>query len=161
MRQLAVGPVQLAPLVEQGHEADSGRGPARGQPTRRRRPGRLASRGFADVRPAHGFAFVRIATGDATTADVAEHLGITKQAASQLVEYLVQRDYVTRENDARDARARLLVLTDRGRSCTAAAEAAAAGTVEQWRRKLEPTQFQALQQALATIAVPGGLRPPW
>ena len=48
----------------------------------------LAERGFVDVRPAHGFAFVRISTGDATVLDVAEHLGVTKQAASQLVEQL-------------------------------------------------------------------------
>lgn len=34
----------------------------------------LARRGFTDVRPAHGFAFVRISAGDARTADVAEHL---------------------------------------------------------------------------------------
>ena len=43
----------------------------------------LARRGFRDVRPAHGFAFVRICQGDATIADVAEHLGVSKQAAAQ------------------------------------------------------------------------------
>lgn len=121
----------------------------------------LARRGFDDVRPAHGFAFVRIAGGDAITADVAEHLGITKQAASQLVEHLVQHGYVTREADPRDARARLLALTDRGRACTAAAEQAAAETVELWRRRLGPTQFGSLQSALGTIVTPGRLRPTW
>ena len=62
----------------------------------------LARRGFGDVRPAHGFAFARISEGDATTAHVAEHLGITKQAAGQLVEYLVDHGYVMRRLDKRD-----------------------------------------------------------
>lgn len=120
----------------------------------------MARRGFDDVRPAHGFAFVRVSSGDATTADVAAHLGITKQAASQLVEHLVKLGYVTREADPRDARARLLVLTERGRACTRAAEESAAETVDGWRR-LDPAQFRALQGALDAIVAPGRLRPAW
>ena len=85
----------------------------------------LARRGFADIRPAHGFAFVRISAGDARTSDVAEHLGITKQAAAQIVGHLVANGYVVRQPDLTDARAQLLLLTERGRDCTAAAEAAA------------------------------------
>lgn len=121
----------------------------------------LARRGFVDVRPAHGFAFVRISAGDATTADVAEHLGVTKQAAGQIVAYLVDHGYVLRRPDPGDARARLLALTDRGRACTEAAEAAAAETVEQWRARLRPADFAGFQAALATIIAPGRLRPSW
>jgi DNA-binding MarR family transcriptional regulator len=121
----------------------------------------LARRGFDDVRPAHGFAFARISEGDATTADVAEHLGITKQAAGQLVEYLVDHGYVMRRPDERDARARLLLLTERGRACTRAAEAAAAETVDGWRSQLSPAGFGQLQAAFKTITTPGRLRPSW
>src|SRR5580704_6448097 len=71
----------------------------------------LARRGFTDVRPAHGFAFVRISAGDARTSDVAEHLGITKQAAAQIVGHLVANGYVMRQPDLTDARAKLLVPT--------------------------------------------------
>ena len=74
----------------------------------------LARRGFADIRPAHGFAFVRISAGDARTSDVAEHLGITKQAAAQIVGHLVANGYVMRQPDLTDARAQLLLLTERG-----------------------------------------------
>ena len=121
----------------------------------------LARRGFDDVRPAHGFAFVRISAGDATTADVAQHLGITKQAAAQLVEYLVERRYVERRPDPRDARARLLVLTQRGRGCTAAAQAAATEAVDRWKNQLGSSEFGHLQDALAAITEPGRLRPAW
>jgi len=121
----------------------------------------LARRGFNDVRPAHGFAFERISEGDATTADVAEHLGITKQATGQLVDYLVNRGYVMRRPDERDARARLLLLTERGRACTVAAEAAATETVDGWRSQLGPSEFGQLQLAFNTITTPGRLRPSW
>jgi DNA-binding MarR family transcriptional regulator len=121
----------------------------------------VAARGFPDVRPAHGFAFVRIATGDATTSDVAAHLGVTKQSAAELVAGLVERGYVTREPDPRDARARLLRLTPRGRACTEAAEAAAADAVAGWRARLDADTFAALSAALAALASPGPLRPSW
>ncbi len=121
----------------------------------------LARRGFDDVRPAHGFAFVRISSGDATIADVAKHLAVTKQAASQLVTALESRGYVTRREDPRDGRAQLLALTARGRACTVGAEHAAAETVAGWRESLKPSQFAALDKALAVIAEPGALRPAW
>lgn len=121
----------------------------------------LAARGFDDVRPAHGFAFVRLSSGDATTSDLAEHLGVTKQAASQLVEQLVTTGYVRRAPDPRDARARLLLLTARGRACTEAAEQVTAEAVDRWRDQLSDRQFAALQKALATLVVPGRLRPAW
>ena len=92
---------------------------------------------------------------------MAEHLGITKQAAAQLVGHLVAHGYVTRQPDSTDARAQLLLLTERGRACTAAAEAAATETVEQWRSELDALTFARFQAALRTITRPGRLRPSW
>ncbi|MCK8670616.1 MarR family transcriptional regulator [Rhodococcus sp. HM1] len=121
----------------------------------------VAARGFTDVRPSHGFAFARISSGDATASDLAEHLGVTKQAAGQLVDQLVDRGYVTREADPTDARARLLRLTDRGWACTRAADDAAREAVEQWRDRLDPATYAALGTALRTVVTPGRLRPAW
>lgn len=121
----------------------------------------LTARGFDDVRPAHGFAFARISGARATTVDLAAHLGITKQAAAQLVEHLVERGYLTREADPGDGRAKLLVLTTRGRACTRAAEQAADDVVRGWEARLAPQQFAEMRDALAQIAIPGRLRPAW
>jgi DNA-binding MarR family transcriptional regulator len=121
----------------------------------------VQTKGFADIRPVHGYAFVRISAGGATVADVAEHLGVTKQAASQLVDHLVQHGYVTREPHPDDARARLLTLTPRGRACTRAAERAAAAVVAGWRDQIGPRDFTALQRALNLVVVPGPVRPSW
>ncbi len=121
----------------------------------------LALRGFDDVRPAHGFAFARISGTRATTADLAVHLGVTKQAAAQLVEHLVGHGYLMREADPRDGRAKLLVLTERGRACTTAAEQAATDVVQRWKAQLSPQQYTEMRDALHQIAVPGRLRPAW
>jgi DNA-binding MarR family transcriptional regulator len=121
----------------------------------------VAARGFADVRPAHGFAFARLAGGGATTGDLAEHLGVTKQAAAQLVEDLVTKGYVQRRPHPGDARARLLVLTPRGHACTRAADEAAAETLGPWAATIGPERLRALRADLTLIATPGRLRPTW
>jgi DNA-binding MarR family transcriptional regulator len=121
----------------------------------------IARRGFQDVRPAYGFAFVRISAGDATIADVAEYLGVTKQAAAQLVRQLEERGYVTRQPHPLDARAALLTLTGRGVACTVAAQQAASEAVERWRPILGEQRFRRLQQELRAIVRPGPLRPSW
>jgi DNA-binding MarR family transcriptional regulator len=121
----------------------------------------MARRGFPDVRPAHGFAFVRISHGDATVLDVAEHLGVTKQAASQLVEQLVQRGYVTRVPDPADARRRTLALTARGRACTRAAEASAADAVRGGQDEIGADGVRRLTRLLARVSPDGPLRPAW
>lgn len=121
----------------------------------------MAARGYDDLRPAHGFAFARIAAADTTVVDLAEHLGTTKQAASQLVAGLVDRGYVVREPDPRDARARLLRLTEAGQACTRAAEAAAADVVTGWNEELPRASLEALHAALRRVVTPGPLRPAW
>jgi len=121
----------------------------------------VAERGFDDVRPVHGFAFARLSETPTTTAQLADHLGITKQATSELVQYLVDRGYLTRVPDPGDRRARLLLLTERGHACTRAAQLAAARTVEGWERRISPAERVELRAALASIATPGRLRPAW
>jgi DNA-binding MarR family transcriptional regulator len=121
----------------------------------------IAHRGFLDVRPAYGFAFARISAGDATIADVAEHLGVSKQAAAQLVHQLEERGYVTRQRHPLDARAALLALTERGVACTYAAEGAASEAVGQWRATLGESRYRELQRTLRAIVTPGALRPSW
>ncbi|MFI9272297.1 MarR family winged helix-turn-helix transcriptional regulator [Kitasatospora sp. NPDC052896] len=118
-------------------------------------------RGFADLRPAHGYAFVRLAPDGATVGELAEHLDVTKQAASQLVEELVRKGYVERHPHPADARARLIVLTERGRACTRAAEEAAADAVRPWQAELGPARLRELRDGLARLAPSGRLRPLW
>ncbi len=122
---------------------------------------RVSEQGFEGLRPAHGFAFVRISFGGATTADLAGHLGVTKQAAAQLVEEMVRKGYVQRRPHPQDARAKLLELTEYGWAATRAADEAARAAVEPWRTELGEARFGALVADLARLAPTGPIRPAW
>ena len=119
------------------------------------------ARGFGDVRPAHGFAFARLAPDGATITQLAEHLDVTRQAAAQLVDELIAKGYMQRGRHPGDARARLITLTDRGWACTRAAEAAMADTVRPWAAILGEQRLRALQDDLLRLAPHGPLRPTW
>jgi DNA-binding MarR family transcriptional regulator len=121
----------------------------------------VLARGFEGVRPAHGFAFARLAPDGATVTDLAAHLGVTKQAASQLVDELVRKGYAERRPHPEDARARLVVLTERGWGCTRAAEEAAAEAVREWGNLLGEREVRSLGRQLLRIAPDGPIRPAW
>lgn len=131
-----------------------------GELTRRIHDG-VVARGFEGVRPAHGFAFIRLAPDGATVTDLAAHLGVTKQAASQLVDELVRKGYAERRPHPGDARARLVVLTESGWACTRAAEEAAAEVVRTWGGVLGEADVRALREALLRITPDGPIRPAW
>ncbi|MDH6433138.1 UNVERIFIED_CONTAM: DNA-binding MarR family transcriptional regulator [Streptomyces canus] len=120
----------------------------------------VVARGF-EARPAWGFAFARLAPDGATVTELAGHLGVTKQAASQLVDEIVRKGYAERRPHPGDARARLVVLTERGWACTRAAEEAAAEAVRSWTDVLGESDVRALCDRLGRIAPHGPIRPTW
>ncbi|MFC8666554.1 MarR family winged helix-turn-helix transcriptional regulator [Streptomyces sp. NPDC057199] len=121
----------------------------------------VVARGFEGIRPAHGFAFARLAPGGATVTELAAHLGVTKQAASQLVDEIVRKGYAERRPHPDDARARLVVLTEQGWACTRAAEESAAEAVGPWVELLGEGEVRALRDRLLRIAPYGPIRPAW
>ncbi|MFI5686430.1 MarR family winged helix-turn-helix transcriptional regulator [Streptomyces sp. NPDC051636] len=133
---------------------------AAGELTQRIHDG-VAARGFEGLRPAHGFAFARLAPDGATVTDLAAHLGVTKQAASQLVDEIVRKGYAERRPHPEDARARLIVLTGRGWACTRAAEEAAAEAVGEWVELLGEGEVRVLWGLLGRVAPYGPIRPAW
>jgi DNA-binding MarR family transcriptional regulator len=119
----------------------------------------VVARGFEDVRPTHGFAFVLLSHGAATVTDLAGHLGMTKQAASQLVDELEAKGYVRRRINPDDARSRLIGLSDKGWACTRAAQEAADDAVKEWIKILGVHRVRSLTADLSRIAPGGPLRP--
>ncbi|MFD3748442.1 MarR family winged helix-turn-helix transcriptional regulator [Nocardia sp. NPDC058633] len=121
----------------------------------------VTAAGFTDIRPTHGFAFARMAPDGATVGEIAEHLGVTKQAASQLVDELVTKGYADRNPHPRDARARLITLTDRGWACTRAADAALVDFTRNWSQTLGAATLAEVSEALGRVVTPGRVRPSW
>jgi DNA-binding MarR family transcriptional regulator len=121
----------------------------------------VSARGFTDVRPAHGFAFTRLARGDATITTLAEHLDITRQAAAQLADELEAKGYIERRSHPDDGRAWLLVLTPKGWACTRAAQEAIVETITSWELVLGADRLRSLRADLERLAPGGPLRPIW
>ncbi len=93
----------------------------------------LRSAGFDDLTLAQCRIGQRLNTDGIRVTDLAEQAMVTKQTAGALVDELEANGYVTRRPDPSDARARLVVLTDRGEKLCAAAAAEVAKIEADWR----------------------------
>lgn len=129
---------------------------------------RLAVLGYDDVRPAHGFAFQRLAPDGATGNELAEFLDITKQAASEMVDYLEKHGYVVRLPHPTDRRGKIVTLTDRGWGCIRATEAILSQMEVQWTALIGAKRMEELRTDLRKLitATHGGklpqkFRPTW
>lgn len=76
---------------------------------------RLRQIGLEPLRPAHGYVFRFLKAKRATTVDIGQHLGVTKQAAAKIVNELDEWGYVLREPHPTDKRAQYVTLTTKGR----------------------------------------------
>ncbi|MGY3186091.1 MarR family winged helix-turn-helix transcriptional regulator [Lysinibacillus sp. TE18511] len=129
---------------------------------------RLSVLGFEDIRPVHGFMFKSIIPNGATGIEIAEYLGITKQAVSKMVDYLEQRDYVMRKAHPTDKRGKIIVLTERGWLVVNAKEKILDEIEQQWIKKIGVERLQMLKEDLSKLVyeinegeLPTKIRPVW
>ena len=104
---------------------------------------RLDARGFAGLRFSHGFLVQRLVEDEQPIAALAAALEVTQQAVSKTVSELERLGYVRRRPDPRDARVRLVSLTDRGRAAVAAAREERAAVEAELRERLGPRRVDA------------------
>ena len=126
----------------------------------------LGRRGWADVRPAYGF--VLLAARDSTTSGaLAQLLGMSKQAASKLVDAMVGADYLERSSADADGRRKLIRLTDRGQRLLLEVEAIYRDLEGVWAELIGPARVERLRADL-TVVLTGAddrelppIRPVW
>ncbi len=107
--------------------------------------------GFGDLTLAQSRIAQRLNREGIRVTEIAEQAGVTKQTAGALVDELEANGYVARRPDPADARARLVVLTDRGEQLCATA-AAGIGKVEaEWREHLGAKAYDGLRTALVSL----------
>jgi DNA-binding MarR family transcriptional regulator len=78
-------------------------------------------------------------------------LGITRQAASQLIDTLVLRGYLRRELNADDRRRVNIALTERGRAAAAVIHAAIEQVEAELVRMLSPDELAGLRSGLEAL----------
>lgn len=127
---------------------------------------RLRDRGWHDVRPAYGFVLLAARSAPTTSSELATLLGMTKQAASKLLEGMEETGYVRRGAAAQDARRRPVELTDRGRRLLGEVEEIYVELEAEWAEIIGADRVAALRADLvAVLTLPGGtlppVRPPW
>lgn len=129
---------------------------------------RLSELGFEDIRPAHGFMFKRITPDGATGIELAEYLGISKQAVSKMVDYLETSGYVMRQTHPTDKRGKIIVLTERGWLVMKAKEEILADIEQRWIENIGAERMQMLKEDLTKLVYEANegtlssrLRPVW
>lgn len=112
---------------------------------------RLSELGFEDIRSVHGFMFKYIGPNGATGIELAEHLGITKQAVSKMVDYLEKSGYVMRQTHPTDKRGKIIVLTERGWLVVKAKEKILTEIEGSWIENIGVERMQMLKEDLTKI----------
>ena len=117
----------------------------------------LSERGHPGVRPVHGFSLQAIGEG-ATASEVAERLGVSKQAAARTVAMLEEAGYVERAPDPQDARRRTVRPTERGRDLLTASAAAFGEVVDGWAVSVGREDVDHLHATLRALGVGASVR---
>ena len=113
----------------------------------------VAQAAGAGLRPAHGNALEMLALEDGLRlTDIAAQAGMTTQSMGELVDDLVSKGYLRRQEDPADRRAKRIYLTDKGRRTADAGEVATTQAEEQILAALGPRQDQQQRRNLAAIA---------
>jgi DNA-binding MarR family transcriptional regulator len=129
--------------------------------------GRLAERGWGDARPAYGFVLLAAREGSTSVTELAGLAGMTKQAASKLVDSMEASGYVARTEGAGDLRRRPIVLTDQGRRFLATVEDIYEVLEAEWSAIIGREPVEAMRSGLTEVLLDrhGGrlpaVRPPW
>ncbi len=115
---------------------------------------RLAEEGFTDLPASAGFAFARLAGGGASSGELATYLGVSKQAAGQLVDQLEARG-LARRTPGPNARTKTVRLTERGYECTRAATRIGTEIEARWAARVGAARLDTLVADLRAISGEG------
>src|SRR4029077_21284449 len=84
-------------------------------------------------------------------AELGRRLALTKQGATRIIESLLERGYIAREPDPRDARRKRLQVTPLGAQVMREGEALFDDLRRQWEQKLGKPELGRLEEQLAMI----------
>ncbi len=112
---------------------------------------RLEIVGCEDMPRNGSYVVAGIARTDVPLGEIIEHLGVSKQAAGQLVDTLVLRGYLERTADPQDRRRLRVSLTDRGVQAADATRAAVRDVDAELTARVGPQHVAQARAALAAL----------
>jgi DNA-binding MarR family transcriptional regulator len=128
---------------------------------------RLQARGWTDLRPAFGFVLLAARDQPTSVTELAGLMGITKQAASKLVDAMISGGYIQRGTDPHDGRQRPVSLTGRGEELLSAVEQVYAELEDRWAKLIGTSHVDRMRSDLMhVLSDPSNgqlppVRPPW
>lgn len=96
----------------------------------------LAQAGYVDVHPAHATIFQLLPVEGLRVTELAKRAQLTKQYLGRLVTELEALGYLERTSDLTDRRAKLILLSERGREITRVAEGIIANIEAAWAQRI-------------------------
>jgi len=121
--------------------------------------------GIDDMRTPYGFVIRALARAPLGLTELADYLGVTKQAAIKVVDDMEARGFLRREPHPQDRRAKVLRLTDKGMAVREAALAESRRMESELRRELGDADVDAMRRVLVRFAErhgdASGARPVW
>jgi len=115
----------------------------------------FAGQDMGSLRPLHALLLVPLIGGGRHASDLAETLGVSRQAVAQVVTRLERDGYLTRITDPGDARAKLICLTPRGRAALRTMRATALAVEEEWRQCLGDERIARFRETLLVLLSDG------
>jgi DNA-binding MarR family transcriptional regulator len=111
----------------------------------------LATGGFDDI-PRNGpYVLGGIVNHGGSAGGLVRELGVSKQAASQLIDTLVLRGYLERQVNPEDRRRVTIVVTDRGRAAAAAVRAGVQSVDAELSELISPSELAGLRAGLTAL----------
>jgi DNA-binding MarR family transcriptional regulator len=119
----------------------------------------LAARGFEDVRPVHDFALRAIAAGADSAAELGRRLSVSRQAAAKTIAILLERGYITREEDPADRRRQRIDVTPSGHEVMRTGETIFDELRQDWGRQIGHAELRTLEAQLRALVGDAPVRP--
>jgi DNA-binding MarR family transcriptional regulator len=111
----------------------------------------LNDAGFGDIRAAHASVFPFVPPEGIPVSELAKLAHVRKQTMAQAVDELEQMGYVERSPDPRDRRARLVLLTRRGKKVPTVAVDTGRKVEARWAALTSPATIESLRQSLVEV----------
>lgn len=113
--------------------------------------GALKERGHPDFRARYGAVLANVNVAGSRLSALAERAGTTKPSMVGLIDELESKDYVRREPDPGDRRAKLIMPTELGMGTISLAREVIDDLEQRFREELGPERYDVMRSALAEL----------